>query len=322
MASLPSRAEYMPSNATFANRHFYLSHDSGHALDTSHVHAALALHAVLVIVCPIHWFLQPKSRLHGLVLTRWEPPSHLFPPRTLKRLPPTDDALDHLGFDSFSSAPAPAPVRTASKSPQPASALDDDWEFGDFTFQPAAAPPRSTKATPISDLLRFDNFVPASSSQQSSSPAPPLSDTPGDFDFGDRGDGLLGDQSDGDDNLGDLGKQIEQLTAVSVHLPFYLTIRKRLCTEAFYRQHAFPSTAVVRTAATPISQHAACRFRSSVYRYRNYSCRRVHHQDQKVCRSLEGSGVRTMHIAEEEGQKDVGERESTGAHHQHRYDVT
>ncbi|RPD72040.1 hypothetical protein L226DRAFT_573408 [Lentinus tigrinus ALCF2SS1-7] len=219
MASLPSRAEYMPSNATFANRHFYLSHDSGHALDTSHVHAALALHAVLVIVCPIHWFLQPKSRLHGLVLTRWEPPSHLFPPRTLKRLPPTDDALDHLGFDSFSSAPAPAPVRTASKSPQPASALDDDWEFGDFTFQPAAAPPRSTKATPISDLLRFDNFVPASSSQQSSSPAPPLSDTPGDFDFGDRGDGLLGDQSDGDDNLGDLGKQIEQLTAARAAPP-------------------------------------------------------------------------------------------------------
>ncbi|RPD81347.1 hypothetical protein L226DRAFT_499569 [Lentinus tigrinus ALCF2SS1-7] len=126
---------------------------------------------------------------------------------------PAHDALDHLGFDSFSSSPAPAPVRTASKSPQPASALDDDWGFGDFPSQPPAAPPRSMKATPISDLLGFDDFVPASSSRQSSSPAPPRSDTPGDFDFGDREDGLLGDQSDEDDILGDLGKPIEQLAA-------------------------------------------------------------------------------------------------------------
>ena len=154
---------------------------------------------------------------------------------------PSHDPLDDLGFGSFSHAPAPA--RQASKSPQPASALDDDWGFGDFSSQLAS----STKAAPASDLLGLDDFAPASSSRQSSSPAP-RSNTPGDFDFGDREDGLLGNQSDEDDILGDLGKPVEQLAAVSVNL----SSRPRMCqrpgTEAFNPQHPFPSTAAIRTA--------------------------------------------------------------------------
>ncbi|KAI0711020.1 hypothetical protein C8T65DRAFT_739591 [Cerioporus squamosus] len=124
---------------------------------------------------------------------------------------PSHDALDDLGFGSFSGSTAFS--RPASKSPQPASALDDDWGFGDLTSQPAAAPATTGKAAPASDLLGFDDFTPASSSRKPSPPAPPRSGTPGDFDFGDREDGLLGSHSDDDDILGDLGKPVEQLVA-------------------------------------------------------------------------------------------------------------
>ncbi|TFK94867.1 hypothetical protein K466DRAFT_535010 [Polyporus arcularius HHB13444] len=124
---------------------------------------------------------------------------------------PSHDPLDDLGFGSFSNAPTPP--RPASQSPQPPSALDDDWAFGELTSQPAARPPSTGNAVPASGLFSLDDFISATASPKSSSRAPPRSDTPGDFDFGDREDGLLGGQSDEDDILGDLGKPVEHLAA-------------------------------------------------------------------------------------------------------------
>ncbi|KAI0650851.1 hypothetical protein C8Q79DRAFT_409656 [Trametes meyenii] len=130
---------------------------------------------------------------------------------------PRHDPLDDLGFGAFSGSTTsnPPPI-TATKSAPP---LDDDWGFGEFASQPTAAPPPSSarKTAPASqfdDLLGFDDFAAPSSHRKSPSPAPPASNEPGDFDFGNREDGLLGNQSsDEDDILGDLGKPVEKLAA-------------------------------------------------------------------------------------------------------------
>ncbi|KAH9899437.1 hypothetical protein C8Q73DRAFT_787321 [Cubamyces lactineus] len=121
------------------------------------------------------------------------------------------DPLDDLGFGDFSSA-----TSASSQAVQPAHA-DDDWGLGDFVSQPAAAVAPTGKSAPSSkfdDLLGFDDFAGPSRSHQSSSPAPPRSNTPGDFDFGNREDRLLDNQSsDEDDILGDLSKPVEKLVA-------------------------------------------------------------------------------------------------------------
>lgn len=147
---------------------------------------------------------------------------------------PTRDPLEDLGFSSFSSSPAPA--RTPSKSPQPAPPAEDDWGLGDFSSQSAPVLATSSKPTPAYDLFGFDDFIPASTSGNSTAPAPQRSTSPGDFDFGSREDGLLGNQSDEDDILGDLGKPVEQLAAVSPRLHVVVTHVKsfRCDTETFY----------------------------------------------------------------------------------------
>ncbi|KAI0677665.1 hypothetical protein C8Q78DRAFT_1089796 [Trametes maxima] len=127
------------------------------------------------------------------------------------------DPLDDLGFGGFSNSTAskPPPITATKSAPPP----DDDWGFGEFASQPAAAPPPSSTrktalATQFDDLLGFDDFAAPSSSRKSSSPVPPAPNSPGDFDFGNREDGLLGNQSsDEDDILGDLGKPVEKLAA-------------------------------------------------------------------------------------------------------------
>ncbi|PIL37590.1 hypothetical protein GSI_01284 [Ganoderma sinense ZZ0214-1] len=126
---------------------------------------------------------------------------------------PSHDPLDDLGFGSFTSAPST--TRTASKSPQLPPAADDDW-LGDFTAAKPTAPPAS-KPKPTSTaqtLLDWDEFESSPPARPAAAQTKPQNDTLGDFDFGDREDGLLGDQSgDEDDILGDLGKPVEQLQA-------------------------------------------------------------------------------------------------------------
>ncbi|KAI0355420.1 hypothetical protein OH77DRAFT_1424915 [Trametes cingulata] len=127
------------------------------------------------------------------------------------------DPLADLGFGSFSAATTTASTAAPSKSVQSAPPPDDDWGFGEFASQPAPASASKGKPAPTTkfdDLLGFDDFPAPSSSRQSASPAPLTSDTPGDFDFGDREDGLLVNQSsDEDDILGDLSKPVEKLVA-------------------------------------------------------------------------------------------------------------
>ncbi|KAH9919689.1 uncharacterized protein B0H18DRAFT_1096064 [Fomitopsis serialis] len=95
---------------------------------------------------------------------------------------------------------------------KPSTPAQDDWGLDDFISQPAAR--KRTSAPPRGEsLLDLDEFNPIPSAQSTrTSPHPPQSrsDTPGDFDFGDREDGLLGDQSDEDDILGELSKPVSQ----------------------------------------------------------------------------------------------------------------
>ncbi|EJF62200.1 hypothetical protein BD309DRAFT_1008724 [Dichomitus squalens] len=119
---------------------------------------------------------------------------------------PSHDPLDDLGFGSFSSVPS-----SSQKFP----AEDDDWLSGLAAKPPAAPtskPKPSTTTSTAQSLLDWDEFEsspPAGPSvTQSTSQGDPL----GDFDFGNREDGLLGNHSgDEDDILGDLGKPVEQL---------------------------------------------------------------------------------------------------------------
>ncbi|KAH9049618.1 hypothetical protein EDB84DRAFT_1585427 [Lactarius hengduanensis] len=108
--------------------------------------------------------------------------------------------------------------------------VDDDWIFGstttpapkpsnddlgieDFVSRPQPSddplPPRPAKANSLWDLDDFNST--SNQGRRISSPAsnlpPSRSDTPGDFDFGDRENALLDDDSGSDDDiLGDLGK--------------------------------------------------------------------------------------------------------------------
>ncbi|KAI9057423.1 hypothetical protein FKP32DRAFT_1598292 [Trametes sanguinea] len=128
------------------------------------------------------------------------------------------DPLEDLGFGSFtgSSATPSAPSKPAQSTSHP----EDDWGLEDFVSQPKPAPTsksaqKAAPASQLNSLLDFEDFAAPSTSRQSTSPAPvPRSDTPGDFDFGDREDGLLGGHSsDEDDILGDLSKPVEKLAA-------------------------------------------------------------------------------------------------------------
>ncbi|OCH94467.1 hypothetical protein OBBRIDRAFT_769484 [Obba rivulosa] len=102
----------------------------------------------------------------------------------------------------------------ASHSPQsssPAPPVEDDWGLVDF-----AKPPQETKASaPPSrsvSLFDLDDFAVAPAAPATESPHIQVtrSSTPGDFDFGDREDGLLANTSDDDDILGELGRPISQ----------------------------------------------------------------------------------------------------------------
>ncbi|CCM00469.1 uncharacterized protein FIBRA_02502 [Fibroporia radiculosa] len=112
---------------------------------------------------------------------------------------------DDWGF-GFSSSTASATTAKPSTEEQ------DDWGLEDFVSQPAARKPVGTK--PASSLLDFDDLTSepiVSSSRRSPEPPKARSGTPGDFDFGDREDRLLDDDSnDEDDILGELSKPIPE----------------------------------------------------------------------------------------------------------------
>ncbi|KAH9002277.1 hypothetical protein EDB86DRAFT_2800719 [Lactarius hatsudake] len=118
---------------------------------------------------------------------------------SLQHKPATPEADDDWIFGS-TTTPAPMPS-------------NDDLGIEDFVSHPKPSddplPPRSSKANSLWDLDDFNST--SNQGHRISSPAsnlpPSRSDTPGDFDFGDRENALLDDDSGSDDDiLGDLGK--------------------------------------------------------------------------------------------------------------------
>lgn len=137
------------------------------------------------------------------------------PPKVTAPLPSAWDGLDSLARQSTPSRPSPSrspqvdfdfsafasSSTTAVKSP----VGDDDWSSSDFTAPQSQSTSQKKPAGTLWDLDDFD------SSSHSNPPIPPRSRTPGDFDFGDREDGLLETRSDGshDDILGDLARPVD-----------------------------------------------------------------------------------------------------------------
>jgi hypothetical protein len=96
----------------------------------------------------------------------------------------------------------------------------DDWGLGDFASRPE--PPSETAHDPSSQgksLWDLNEFKPSSEWDQGVTSSvqdlpPPRSGTPGDFDFGDRENALLDDDSGSEgDILGDLGRPVHERPA-------------------------------------------------------------------------------------------------------------
>ncbi|KAF8551237.1 hypothetical protein OG21DRAFT_1513018 [Imleria badia] len=132
------------------------------------------------------------------------------------------DSFD-FGFDSGSS----------TSPPNNTSIENDDWGLSEFASSPSESrsvpaptkPMSGSQPTTIWDLEEFGPSEPQTSPPQPQVPSRSLTGTPGDFDFGDREDALLGgdnsdtedtfnirggghSERDGDDILGDLGKPL------------------------------------------------------------------------------------------------------------------
>ena len=145
------------------------------------------------------------------------------------------DGLDVLARPT-STSPHPLTAKAVSSMTSPpnnGSIENDDWGLSEFSpptpsvSQSALAPTKpvsESKTTTLWDLDEFGPSEPQTSQPLSKVPSRSLSGTPGDFDFGDREDGLLtGGDSDvedtfgirssyaerpEDDILGDLGKPV------------------------------------------------------------------------------------------------------------------
>lgn len=92
---------------------------------------------------------------------------------------------------------APAIVTTSPPA-------DDDWGLEDFVTKPAPTKAPSSQPQQRSlwdDLDDFASQPVQSSARASPAPGKSQSSTPGSFDFGDREDGFLDDQSDNDDDI-------------------------------------------------------------------------------------------------------------------------
>lgn len=100
---------------------------------------------------------------------------------------------------------------TSSGTANAAPVSQNDWGLDDFISQPAPSKPVAAPQT--SSLLDLDEFTSPSTVQPQRYTPDVRSNTPGDFDFGDREDRLLSDHSDEDDILGELSKPVTERPA-------------------------------------------------------------------------------------------------------------
>ena len=140
--------------------------------------------------------------------------STLAPPPK-RATPQKQDDFDWL-FDTPASTPSnPAPPPPLTKRPSVIADEDDDWGLSDFASKPTPAPatsaPRRTAAKP-STVWDFEDV------ESLNQPSPPPRkvirlNSPGDnFDFGNREDRLLdNDSNDEDEILGSLSKPIDSV---------------------------------------------------------------------------------------------------------------
>ncbi|KAG0691905.1 hypothetical protein DFH29DRAFT_974245 [Suillus ampliporus] len=126
----------------------------------------------------------------------WDGLDSLVQPSATSRPSPSRSPQDNFDFSAFASSST-----TAAKSP----VGHDDWGISDFI---APQPQPTSQKKPTKTLWDLDDF---DSSSPSDPPIPPRSRTPGDFDFGNREDGLLESHSDDghDDILGDLARPVD-----------------------------------------------------------------------------------------------------------------
>lgn len=134
---------------------------------------------------------------------------------------PQPNAIEDDWTSTFTTSSKPGNIVSSRPSQVPATTtVDDDWGLHDFGGKVSTSD-KVASHTPPKTLLDFDPFSsPLSKSNEPSSDLhPQRSNTPGDFDFGDREDGLLNEQSDGEDDiLGDLAKPVETTRRPSVSL--------------------------------------------------------------------------------------------------------
>ncbi|THH10304.1 hypothetical protein EW146_g8412 [Bondarzewia mesenterica] len=141
---------------------------------------------------------------------------------------PSHPAVTQLPDDDwlFGAVEPAKPSATNSKVADPPEAQGDVWGLEEFTSRsaktaPSASAIQSTSLWDLDDFASSSEPVAATSSQSASrSQISSRSNTPGDFDFGNREDGLLeSDSSNEDDILGDLGKPMDAVPRRSSPVP-------------------------------------------------------------------------------------------------------
>lgn len=125
-------------------------------------------------------------------------------------------AEDDWGFAGLGTAAASKPSSRPAAPPQTSTLDDDDWGLGDFS----SANPSTSSSSNVQSSSRSSNAKTSQSIWDMDEFASPTTapaarsrpDSPGDFDFGEREDRLMaGEESDGNDILGDLGKPADRL---------------------------------------------------------------------------------------------------------------
>jgi hypothetical protein len=216
---------------------------------------------------------------------------------------PLHNSTAWAGLDSLAGATSLSSPQTSKPK---SSGIDDDWPFdsstsstymesatalkpstddrglGDFVSRPKpsseASPEPPSQGKSLWDL---DDFTSSSERDQGITSsvqdfAPPRSGTPGDFDFGDRENALLDDDSgSNNDFLGDLGRPVQERPAAGPFLPVCaVSPTGQTCTDLL--THAFPGCRPLAQATLPSTPSYWSNRRNGLHPYSGPSGSRLH----------------------------------------------